>query len=279
MHERRFLRDLGPDLQLVEWGRSGVPVLYLHGFLEQGAAAMYVAPLLDRHVVAPDLRGFGRSAHNAPGCAYAFFDYTWDVVDLIDHLGGRVHLVGHSMGGTIASLVSGMRPDRVASLTLLEGVGPPASHDRALERAQRFLAHRETPRVHPPVRSLQDAVDRMARHHPTVPRRRFVPLAARVWRPGGWTWDAAHRTRSPRPFDPYQFNQFLRAITAPTLSVYGAATRFGLDDLEERENAIPTVERIVLPEAGHMMHLSHPRAVARAVSRHIDRVEAGWTRT
>ena len=108
----------------------GVAVL-LHGFQDVGVSFDLVAPALagvGLRVYAPDLRGFGRSGRITGGAYYHFPDYVFDVADLIDALSpdAPVFLVGHSMGGTIASMYAGTYPERVALLALLEGVGPPS---------------------------------------------------------------------------------------------------------------------------------------------------------
>ena len=122
-------RDIGVGLMVCEWPGRGLPVVVLHGFLEQGAAwddvAQRLADRLGRPVHAPDHRGHGRSGHVGRGGFYHFWDYVSDVDALVDQLGGRVDLIGHSMGGTMACLFSGSRPDAVRRLVLVEGLGPP----------------------------------------------------------------------------------------------------------------------------------------------------------
>ncbi len=59
------------------------------------------ALMRDWYVIAPDWRGFGKSAWCAGG--YWFADYIADLEALLDHFtpGARVHLVGHSLGGNV----------------------------------------------------------------------------------------------------------------------------------------------------------------------------------
>jgi pimeloyl-ACP methyl ester carboxylesterase len=111
----------------VELGRrttsgSGVPVVLLHGLGDTASTWAAFAALVDRPTVAFDLRGHGTSPR--PG------EYTVDsmVADVLAALGDEpVDLVGHSMGGHVASQVALRVPDRVRRLVLEEAPVPPRS--------------------------------------------------------------------------------------------------------------------------------------------------------
>ena len=69
-------------------------------------------------VVNADLRGHGESSHAAPG-AYDAASYADDVIALLEHVdAGPVLLVGHSLGGVVATSVAQRRPDLVCRLLL-----------------------------------------------------------------------------------------------------------------------------------------------------------------
>jgi pimeloyl-ACP methyl ester carboxylesterase len=78
-----------------------------------------------RTVVAVDLRGQYQSPHAADAAGYAAEALAADVLAIADSIAGpgRVHLVGHSLGGLIARQAALQRPDAFLSLTLL-GSGP-----------------------------------------------------------------------------------------------------------------------------------------------------------
>ena len=58
----------------------------------------------DWYAIAPDLRGFGRSAWQAQG--YWFYDYLADLEALLAHFVGDkpARLVGHSLGGNVVMI-------------------------------------------------------------------------------------------------------------------------------------------------------------------------------
>ena len=103
---------------------TGVPVLFIHGFggdlgnwLFNLDAIAEVAP-----VIALDLPGHGQSDPRLPGTTLAdlagFVAHFLEAIDV-----PRVHVVGHSMGGAIASQLALAQPARVASLFLVSSAG------------------------------------------------------------------------------------------------------------------------------------------------------------
>ncbi|MFW5926442.1 MAG: alpha/beta fold hydrolase [Wenzhouxiangella sp.] len=105
---------------------GGARVLALHGWLDNANSFRALVEVLeDCDLVAIDFPGHGHSQPRPPGTRYHFDDYVFDVVAVLDDLGWpRCHLLGHSLGGAVASVVAGAAPDQVRSVTLIEGLGP-----------------------------------------------------------------------------------------------------------------------------------------------------------
>jgi len=119
--------------QVVPWQTGGDPILFHHG-IGAGAElwAGWRSALADRYrLVAFDMRGCGRS--NVPAA-----DFKWSLDLLVDDLFAiadaaglrRFHLVGESMGGTVALAAALARPDRIATLTVSNGAHLGASIQR-----------------------------------------------------------------------------------------------------------------------------------------------------
>ncbi|MCC7535996.1 MAG: alpha/beta hydrolase [Deltaproteobacteria bacterium] len=253
-------------------------LLCVHGFLDlawsfRGVAERLVARGL--RVIAVDWRGHAESDWVGPGGYYYFADYVADLADLVEELvPGRLHLFGHSMGGSAALLYAGAFPDRVERLMLAEGLGPPEPADSSLpERMANWVrecrearARRDNPLVMPDVDA---ALARMKRTNPDLPDALGRELAARGTRPveGGvvWRWDPLHRTRGPYPFRKEDFLSFARAVRCPVLVIDGEHG-FRTADHAERLAAFRDVRTRAIPATGHMMHWTAPDAVADAIS-------------
>ena len=106
------------------------PLVMVHGWMDVAASYQFVVDAFkqDRHVVAPDWRGYGLTELPRTD-NYWFPDYLADLEFLLDRYSpdAPVDLVGHSMGGNIAMLYAGARPERIRSLVNLEGFGMPAT--------------------------------------------------------------------------------------------------------------------------------------------------------
>jgi pimeloyl-ACP methyl ester carboxylesterase len=272
----RFVEVHGLPLCLCSWGEPEDPlILCLHGFLDQGAAWAGVGEAVAAegfHFVAPDARGHGRSGHVGPGGAYHFTDYLLDIDGILADLGQRPRvLVGHSMGGTAASLYAGVRPDRMDALVVVEGLGPvgdPLSDD--IKRLRLHLDQVGTRPTHPVFATVEEAVTRMNRFNPGVDPAVALFLAGRTleeveggWR---WTWDPLHRARFATAFLQDRYLQVLTEVTVPTTLVLGDSSWYNSDELPAREAALPQlVERITL-SGGHALHHDDPLSLARVLT-------------
>jgi pimeloyl-ACP methyl ester carboxylesterase len=138
-----------PHLRLAAqaWGDPRLPrLLALHGWLDNAASFDRLAPLLCEHfhIVALDLPGHGRSGHRPPGTWYHYVDYLGDALAAADALGWtQFGLLGHSLGGAVASMLAAACPQRIERLFLIEALGPlTAEVDQTLSLLQRAISQR-----------------------------------------------------------------------------------------------------------------------------------------
>lgn len=269
----------GPD-------RGGFETIVLcHGFLDFAWSWRMTAEALVRRghrVVAFDWRGHGETDWVATSGYYHFADYVRDLDALLPRLGRapdeRVHLVGHSMGGTATSLYAATRGDEtLRSLSLIEGLGPPPIDPRdAPNRFGRFLrATRkviEGGRAHPaPPATLDEAAERMRVRNPGMPTGslgRF--LAERATRPTEdgrrtWRFDPLHRTPNPNPVPVDAYGACLEALggmALPVLLVRGSAGLSWPDEAARRARLGPGATTVTIEGVGHMVHWEAPDELA-----------------
>lgn len=256
-------------------------LVLLHGFLDLSwsfapfAAAMRRAgeangraPL---QIVAPDLRGHGETERVGRGGYYHFPDYVADMLPLIESLPRPRHLLGHSMGGTVAALLAGTFPELVDSLVLVEGLGPPTIQEEPPDRMSQWIREVRAQSESPP-RVLADvaaAAERLRRGNSRMGPELAELLARKGTRQveGGlvWAFDPLHRTRSPLGFTPEAFRSFLARISVPTLVVEGSESNYPMWVGDDRVTAIATRRDVRIEGAGHMVHQDQPEALAREV--------------
>jgi pimeloyl-ACP methyl ester carboxylesterase len=115
----RIIQVNGISLYVEDHG-SGVPVLLLHGWPDSAALWRNQIPFVVAHgfrVIAPELRGFGRSGRPQEVAGYALPNEVADMTGVLDALGIQTaHVVGHDWGAGVAWLMAMLHPDRVIKL-------------------------------------------------------------------------------------------------------------------------------------------------------------------
>jgi pimeloyl-ACP methyl ester carboxylesterase len=118
----RILHLRGGDMQVLEKGPRGAPpIVLLHCFSCSLAWWQRMIPFLDRdhRVIALDLRGFGGSEKPASG--YSMPDQAAFVAEALERLGvHRATVVGHSLGGTVATALTEVPGDYVSRLVIID---------------------------------------------------------------------------------------------------------------------------------------------------------------
>jgi pimeloyl-ACP methyl ester carboxylesterase len=116
--ERRIAAN-GIELNVLDEG-EGPPVLLCHGFPELAFSWRHQVPALTGsgfRVLAPDLRGFGRSSAPADVESYDVISLCGDVCGLLDAVGVESAIVvGHDWGASLAWQLAVLRPERVRAV-------------------------------------------------------------------------------------------------------------------------------------------------------------------
>lgn len=213
-------------------------------------------------VIAPDLRGHGRSA--APEGIYPIDDLADDVVELLDRLkiSEPVVLGGLSMGGYVALSIAVRHPKRLRGLMLLNTRAAADTPETAQVREDLALQIDATGDVTPVVATMLPKL-----FGPTSRSTRgdLVERTGEVMRrsPARGV-SGSLRGMAVRPDRVAD----LRRITLPTLVMAGAAD--ALIPVEESRlmaGALPNAELAIIPDAGHLAPLENPGAANAAILR------------
>jgi pimeloyl-ACP methyl ester carboxylesterase len=266
------------------------PLVLLHGWMDVAASFQFVVDALSeafasqRRIIAPDWRGFGQTSGGPVDCFW-FPDYLADLDALLDHVSADlpVDLVGHSMGGNVAMMYAGVRPERVRRLVNVEGFGLAASRpSQAPGRYARWLDELKNARQGQGALKSYDSAagvaERLIKTNPRLALDKAIWLAERWAQPdakGRWhiRGHAAHKMSNPQLYRVDEMLEVFARISAPVLSVEadhnalaawwkGAYT---LDDYHERIKNIPDVRTATVSEAGHMLHHDQPEQLASLI--------------
>lgn len=286
-HLSYHVRHWGPDT-------SPLPTLVLlHGWMDVSASYQFTVDALqhERRIIAPDWRGFGLTT-GAPVDHYVFADYLADLDLLLDHYapGEAIDLVGHSMGGNVAMMYAGVRPERIRRLVNLEGFGLPATRpDQAPKRYAQWID--EIKQLHTGDMALKgyDSQDGVARRlmktNPRLSEDKAQWLAGHWAQPnaqGQWEilGDPAHKITSAQLYRLDEAMALYKNITAPVLAVEASDDslsqwwkgRYTLDEYHQRLTHVRNCRTAVVHDAAHMLHHDQPAQVARLIEEFLELV-------
>ena len=274
----RFVRLRELRFHLRTWGSEDQPLLVLlHGWLDTSATWSDVGARLGErfHVVAPDQRGYGYSQWPEDG--YWFPDYLGDLDALLDHLApaAPIALVGHSMGGQIASVYAGLRPARIGKLAVLDSLFlPDMPASQAPRKMLRWLDQIKDKPREKAYGSFEELAQRIQKQHPQLSEARAL-FVAQGWGAAGADGrirllaDPKHRRDMPTLYRNAESMEIWKGITAPTYFIDGGASAFAkampAEEKTARRACFKTRHEAVIPGAGHMLHFDAPEALAQAL--------------
>ena len=270
----RRLDIRGADHCINEWGDPSSPLLVvLHGWADTGSTFQFLVDALsaDWFVVAPDWRGFGRTENN--GEAYWFPDYIADLHRLLDDYSpdDPARLVGHSMGGNVASLYAGVMPERVAALVNVEGFGLRDSNpDDAPQRFRDWIEAEQIPPVFSNYGSFEQLAHRIKKRSPRIGDAE-ADFVAREWAYEGddglihLRADPCHKLPNATLYRRQEAEACWRLVTAEVLLVSGDRSPFAEKSSSSSPLPFANSQSCVIEDAGHMIHFESAPALARAI--------------
>ena len=265
------------------------PLVLLHGWMDVAASYQFVVDAMtpqfahSRTIIAPDWRGFGLTDGNADN--YWLPDYLADLDFLLNHYAQDqpVDLVGHSMGGNIAMVYSGVRPERIRRLINLEGFGlAPSLPAQAPTRYANWMDQLKS--LHKGEMDLKAYADlagvarRLMKTNPRLSEDKAVWLAnqwSKQNADGKWEILGApgHKVINANIYQVAETLEMYKRITAPVLAIEASDDslekwnqgRYTLSDYHKRLKLVANVRIARIDDAGHMLHHDQPEKLASMV--------------
>jgi pimeloyl-ACP methyl ester carboxylesterase len=255
------------------------PMLALHGWLDNAASMRPLLEALHSQVGAPmlalDLPGHGMSAHTPKDWHAPFLDYVDHMLAVVETLNWpQIDLIGHSMGGAIATLFAAAFPERVRRLVLLDSIGPlsGSAENFSSDMRKGLLARRSVQqKILPSYASIDEAVAaRTGSFGISAQATRVIVKRGLVKRGERYFWRTDPRLTTPsvsRITEP-QVLQAIAAISAPTLLVLAQPRSAFLASalIENRMAQFKNAQVVEIPDSNHHLHLDSMPEVLPKVS-------------
>jgi pimeloyl-ACP methyl ester carboxylesterase len=255
-----------------KWGTQGLPVLAIHGWLDNSGSFEGLLPYLTPNIqlCSVDLPGHGLSSHKPVGQYFHMTDIVIDLFRFADLMGWKQFaLLGHSLGACIASLMAGTFPERIQGVALIDGLGPltQLAQDSPKQLKQSITAHvkmgsknlRDFSSKEEAIQARMQGVTAISKKAANILLKRGLKKTD-----SGWQWSTDPRLLLPTPsiMTEDQVLYFLSEISAPTCLIRPEqGYPFPLKRMETRMNHVKLLTLIELP-GQHHIHLEQPETVA-----------------
>jgi len=262
-------------------------VLCLHGWLDNAASFTPLLPYLqqkltDKHIVAIDWPGHGCSTHRSPDAHYHFMDWVYDLLQLFElNEWQQVDIIGHSMGGIVASAFAAAFPEKIKSLTLIDAIGfitakaeesTQQLRDGMLSRYSLNQYKNNNKKINSKPKKLHLNVESAIKARVTVSDLKYDEAKLLVERglcreDNGYSWrsDARLRNKSPYRLTVKQAKQFFQDIKCPVKLIYASdgieMVNVGIKKFAPLLNSFSSDEL----KGGHHVHMEQPLETAELI--------------
>lgn len=276
MSAERRVRVGDVEIAFAERGRGGRPFVLVHGFTGSRDDFSDVLGELAAHrrVVTPDQRGHGGSTNTGDPASYTLACLVADLEGFLDQAEiPRCDLLGHSMGGMVALRLALAKPERVASLVLMDTApGPLGTIPAPVREAGARIAREQGMAALFGILRSRTATDASL---PLSTRRAMESAGADAW--------FARIERKLLAMDPEAFAALaavlsdhesvesrLGELRMPTTVIVGAEDAPFLAPSERMARAIPGARHRVIPDAAHSPQIENREAWMEAIRAHLE---------
>lgn len=260
----------------------GKPVLLLlHGWLDNAGSFEPLFPWLsDYHVIAVDFPGHGLSDHRSVDANYHFVEWIYDIAELIRiNEWQELVIVGHSMGGMVATVVASVLPEKINQLILIEAIGmmtTPAQTAcdqlrKAIQSRQRVAqggsnSGNSSKTVHPSFESALAArvgASDFSQKEASILLKRGLQASGQGFI---WRTDQRLRTHSAMRFSVEQANSFVTSVKCPVLLIEGENGFKQISQNRQLFGPLYTNLTVSQVPGGHHCHMEYPAQVWQAIA-------------
>lgn len=273
MHDIKFSLT-HRNLAGLAWGDPSKPlILALHGWLDNAASFIpLAAELKDYYLVALDFAGHGLSDHRSADAHYHQMDFVHDLHELVIGQAWKPFiLLGHSMGGIVASQYVSSFADYVSHYITIESFGPmtksaQTSATQLRESIESRLKIQNREAQHP--ESFDRVVSARAKAGDLNLHNAEILVNRNLFEQDGqlrWRTDRRLRTISSLRVTDDQAKNFMTSITCPTLAIMGnKGYDMMRERLAERQDWVKHLQTAEC-EGGHHVHMDNPVQVAACI--------------
>ncbi len=252
---------------------TGTVVLGLHGYLDNAESLRPLAPYLQQqHFIALDLAGHGHASHRPQGAHYNQIDYIQDLFALIEQQNWQqVVLLGHSMGGILATLYAGLFPEKVKGVISLDACGPLTQSEdtTAQQMRESVLSRYEKSRNRLRTVDLDSAVKARCKVSDIAAEHARAILARNLTQDAGghgfWASDPRLRTRSTVRLTEPQARDIMQHITCPVLFTSASHSFKKVSTVYASRRDWFANSRIEHFDGGHHVHMEKPDLIGPVI--------------
>lgn len=232
----------------------GEPVLILHGWGSSSTKWVSVARLLKNkgfQVIIPDLPGFGLSCE--PQQPWSVSDYATFVQEFAKKLTlNNFILIGHSFGGRVAVKLSLQIPKQIKKTILVAPAG---------------IKHKKTTR-----QKIASTLGKIGKGIPKFPGSQiFKKLIYRLSGSYDYFKASPMMKKVMQKVVAEDLTPSLEKIKVPVLLIWGKKDKITpLEDARLMHKKIPNAQLVIIPDAGHGIHLEKPKALAQIIANRAD---------
>ncbi|XP_068623756.1 sn-1-specific diacylglycerol lipase ABHD11-like [Battus philenor] len=256
---------------------SKTPLVILHGLLGSknnwNSMSKAIHRTTGRKVISIDARNHGDSCHSSQ---HTYIHMAHDVMRLLKKLGlSKVSLLGHSMGGRTAMVLSLLCSDLVSSLVVID-ISPVKTSPQIFSMINLFDAMAgvsiRSGIAMSKARKLAD--DQLKSIIPDINLRNFLITNLVQTNSGSYTW----RVNIPALKENFQthiasFPSTLKGLQycGPSLFVGGSLSDYiGKNDLQDIKEYFPLADLIFVEGAGHWVHSQKPEKFLEIVCKFLN---------